>query len=175
MKYAIDVDSGLPTLDCGHSTRLAKRRARSVEGSNGVANEEVPSSRRQSRQDTVNCSTTEPQRFNQRSVSANILFREVSEQSPAFPDDHLQAASASGIVLVHLEMLCQFSDPVRKDRDLDLSRTGILLVLAKLLDRLRLRSGVQSLLFRANAVSKWGLKTICRYSALPALLNLYFR
>lgn len=116
-----------------------------------------------------NRSATESQRLNQRSVSANILFGEVSEQSSAFPDDHLQAASASGIVLVNLEMLCQFPDPVRKDRDLDLSRTGILLVLAKLLDRLRLRSGVQSLLFHASAVRKWGLKTICRYSALPAL------
>ena len=71
-------------------------------------------------------------------------------------------------MLVHFEMLCQLPDPVCKDRDLDFSRTGILLVLAKLLDRLRLRSGFQSLLFHASAVRKWGLKTIRHYSALPA-------
>lgn len=131
--------------------------------------ETVPSLYPQSRSATATCSATEPQRFNERSVSAKILFCEVSEQSSAFPDNHLQAASTRGIVLVNLEMLCQFPDPVRKDRDLDLSRTGILLVLAKLLDRLRLRSCVQSLLFHASAVRKWGLKTICHYSALPAL------
>lgn len=154
---------------CCRGTRLCRCRARSIERSKGFVNEAVSSPRLQSRPATANRSTTESQRFNQRSVSANILFREVSEQSSAFPDDHLQAASARGVVLVNLEMLCQFPDPVRKDCDLDLSRTGILLVLAKLLDRLRLRSGFQSLLFHASAVRKWGLKTICRYSALPAL------
>lgn len=154
---------------CCRGTRLGECRARSVERPKGVVNEAVPSPCRLSRPATANRSATESQRFDQRSVSANILFREVSEQSSAFPDDHLQAASTSGIVLVNLEMLCQFPDPVRKDCDLDLSRTGILLVLAKLLDRLRLRSGFQSLLFHASAVRKWGLKTICRYSALPAL------
>ena len=154
---------------CCRGTRLDKCRARPVGRSKGFVSEAAPSLHLQSRPATANRSATEPQRFNERSVSANILFREVSEQSSAFSDNHLQAAPARGIVLVNLEMLCQFSDSVRKDRDLDLSRTSILLVLAKLLDRLRLRSGVQSLLFHASAVRKWGLKTICRYSALPAL------
>ena len=57
---------------------------------------------------------------------------------------------------------------------------GVLFVLAKLLDRLRFRLGVQSNLFRASAVHKWGVETIRRVSAQPAhsvvqiLANLSF-
>ena len=103
----------------------------------------------------------------------NILFREVSEQSSAFTDNHLQTASARGIVLVNLEMLCQFPDPVCKDRDLDLSRTGILLVLAKLLDRRRLRSGVQSLLFHGKHCSQVGFEDDLPLLRPASALNLY--
>lgn len=98
----------------------------------------------------------------------------MSEQSAAFPDDHLQAASTSGIVLVNLEMLCQFPDAVREDRDLDLSRTSILLVLAKLLDRLRLRSGVQSLSLSCKRCSQVGFEDDLPLLRPASALNLSF-
>ena len=65
-------------------------------------------------------------------------------------------------MFVLLEMLSQFPDAFGKECDLDLGRTSVLLVLAKLLDRLRFRLGVQYDLFRAGAVRKWGIETICR-------------
>ena len=70
---------------------------------------------------------------------------------------------------MNLEMLGQFPDSFCQDGDLDLGRTGILFVLAKLLYRLRLRLSVQSVLFRASAVGQvWISNTIYRCSVLPA-------
>ena len=66
-------------------------------------------------------------------------------------------------MFVLFEMFSQFPDAFSEERDLDLRRTGVLLVFAKLLDRLRFRFGVQYDLFRACAVRKWGIETICHF------------
>ena len=93
----------------------------------------------------------------------DIFVCQIIQQPAAFPDNHLQPAAAGRVVFVLLEMFCQFPDAFGEECDLDLRRTGVLLVLAKLLDRLRFRLGVQYGLFRASAVRKWGNETIRRF------------
>ena len=101
-------------------------------------------------------SASEAKCLDQGSVSVNVFVGEVTQQPAALADDHLQAAPACGVVLVNLEVFSKFPDPFRQNCDLDLGGTSILLVLAKLLDRLRLSLGFQSFLFRASAVRKFG-------------------
>ncbi len=102
-------------------------------------------------------STPEAQIFNQGPVSVDVFVCQIVQQPAAFPDNHLQPSAPGRVVFVLLEVFRQLPDAFSKECDLDLGGTGVLLVLAKLLDRLRFRLGVQYDLFRAGAVRKWGI------------------
>ena len=114
-------------------------------------------------------STPEAQIFDKGPVSVDVFVCQIIQQPAAFPNNHLQAAASSRVVFVLLEMFCQFPDAFSKNCDLDLRRTGVLLVLAKLLDRLRLRLGVQYDLFRASAIRKWELRRSAAFHPASAL------
>ena len=101
-------------------------------------------------------SAPEAEGLDQGSVSADVFFGEVAEQTPTFADDHLQTASPCGVVFVDPEVFGQFTDSFREDCDLDLGGAGVLFMFAKLLDRLSLDLGFQSFLFRASADREFG-------------------
>lgn len=75
-------------------------------------------------------------------------------------------------MFVLLEVLGQLPDALRQDSDLDFCRTGVLIVFAKLLDRLGFRLGIQSSLFRACAflTEQMGIQDDLPLSTLPARL-----
>jgi hypothetical protein len=64
----------------------------------------------------------------------------VSEQAPTLTDHLEQPAATGGVVLRLPEVLGEVRDALGEDRDLDLRRAGVLLVLLELGDHLALWS-----------------------------------
>src|SRR6266498_3474914 len=70
-------------------------------------------------------SSTQTEPLNQRSVPFDIHLRQVVQQPAATADQQQQTPPRVVVMLVHLEMLCQVTDPLRQHRDLGLWPTGI--------------------------------------------------
>ena len=68
-------------------------------------------------------------------VSVDVGLLEVREKAPAFSDHLEEAATAVMISGVGLEVIGQMIDPLRKQRNLHVSRTGIPLVKLEIADR----------------------------------------
>src|SRR5690348_12816911 len=65
-------------------------------------------------------------------VPLDVVAPEVVEQPAPPADEHEQPALAVEVLLVHPHVLGQVPDAVREERDLDLGRAGVGLVLAVL-------------------------------------------
>src|ERR1039457_4423725 len=68
-------------------------------------------------------------------VAIGIVRLQVIQQAAALADQLQQSAPGSVILLVRLEVLGQFSDTRTQNRDLDLRRTGVLIVGAEALNQ----------------------------------------
>lgn len=75
---------------------------------------------------------SQPETCDQSTVSLYVLLSQIVEQSAAFADQHQQPSSAVVIMLVFTQMLGQMVDPLGHQRDLDLRRTGVTVVMSEL-------------------------------------------
>ena len=73
----------------------------------------------------------DPECLDRRAVTLDVLLAEVVEEPPPLSDQLQQAATRVMVVLVHFEVLGEFFDPPREQRDLDLGRSGVILVSAE--------------------------------------------
>src|ERR1041384_2547796 len=86
-------------------------------------------------------SRAQPQRVDQLLVAVEALALQVIEERTALADHLEQAAPAVVVLVVLLAVLGQVRDPLREQRDLDLGRSGVALMLLELRDRLGLTNG----------------------------------
>src|ERR1035438_4849426 len=75
-----------------------------------------------------------PEALDQDRVALLALLLEVVEQAAALADHDHEAAAAVVVLGVGLEVLGEVVDALREDRDLDLRRTGVRLVLLVVVD-----------------------------------------
>jgi hypothetical protein len=66
--------------------------------------------------------------FGDRLVTAHVGRLEIVQQPAALADHHEQPAAGPVILQILLQVLGQVVDPLRQQRDLHVSRTGIALV-----------------------------------------------
>ena len=74
--------------------------------------------------------------FRNRLITAHIRILQVIQQPTSLTDHHQQPAARTVIFLVLLQMFGQVIDPLREQRDLHVSRAGILLMQLKIAYRL---------------------------------------
>src|SRR6185437_11471893 len=67
-------------------------------------------------------------------VAIGIMYLQVVQQAAALAHEHQQTTPGCVILLVHLEMLGQFANPLAQNRDLNLRRTGVRIVCTEALD-----------------------------------------
>ena len=79
-----------------------------------------------------NVSAPQTQTSDEGPVAFDVLATEVVEQPPALADQHQQAAPAVVVVLVLTEMLSELVDPLGEQRDLDLGRSRVAVVVSVL-------------------------------------------
>src|SRR5215813_8860630 len=84
---------------------------------------------------------TNAEGIDETAVTVDALGLQIVEKTAALADELEQPAARVMVLGVHLEMLGQVRDPLRQERDLDLGRAGIALVLCELLDRVGLPAG----------------------------------
>ena len=61
-------------------------------------------------------------------VTIGIMGLQVVQQAAAFADEHKEATTRCVILLVGLEVLCQFANTLTQNRDLDFGGTGVRIV-----------------------------------------------
>ena len=79
------------------------------------------------------------ERLDDAAVGPEILGLQVVEQATALADHHEKATAGVVILQVSLEVLRQVRDALGEEGDLDLGRTGVLLVLLELPDHFLFR------------------------------------
>ena len=99
--------------------------------------------------------------LDRRAIALGALLLEVVEQAAPLADELEQTAAAVMVLLVRLEMLGQLGDPTGEQRDLDLGRSGVLLVLPIVVDDgLLLLAGLgQDLFLQSDLYILWDFST----------------
>lgn len=69
-------------------------------------------------------------------IPVHVDSLEIIQQPPSLADHHQQPAARTMVFFVLLEMFGQVINPLREQRNLNVSRTGILLVQLKIAYRL---------------------------------------
>lgn len=70
-------------------------------------------------------------------VLLDVALLDVLQHTAALTDEHHEAATGVVVLLVRLQVLGEVADALREDGDLNLGGTGVLIVLAELLDEFR--------------------------------------